>query len=85
MTSPASAAVRLRDILTDPDFAGLHWSIPRDAPLDVRESLHVSAALAARRERNRQRHVFHPLTQVCLLCSRTMIDVHADRLECLDD
>jgi hypothetical protein len=74
--------MKLRDILTDPDFAGLHWSIPPNVPADVREMLHVGAALKARRERNRKRHVFHPQTLVCVLCNRTALDVHANLLEC---
>lgn len=76
--------MKLRDILTDPDFAGLHWSIPPDAPDEVREMLHVGAALAARRQRNRNRHVFHPLTLVCVRCNETAIAVHAGLLECPD-
>ena len=74
--------MRLRDIVCDPDFAGLHWSIPPSTPLDVREMMHVGAALAARRTRNQARHVFHPVTLECLHCRRSACAVHADRLEC---
>lgn len=76
--------MRLRDILIDPDFAGLHWSIPPNAPAEVRESLHVNAALRARLERNRKRHVFHPQALVCTLCNQTAADVHLNLLECPD-
>lgn len=35
------------DVLTDPRFAGLHWSIDRDTPIEAREAAHFFAAWAA--------------------------------------
>lgn len=35
------------DVLTDPRFAGLHWSIDRDTPIEDRSKAHYFAAWAA--------------------------------------
>ncbi len=43
----------MTDVFTDPSFAGLHWSIPRDTPSEDRAMAHLSAACAARSARDR--------------------------------
>ena len=50
--APEGGEVTLQEIVTDQSFAGLHWSIRRDTPLEDREAAHVSAALYARRKRD---------------------------------
>lgn len=73
---------RLADIVRDPEYAGLHWSIPRDTPDALRESAHIAAANAAkwRREQERARPVclaYNPATRQKLLlwanASRTWV------------
>ena len=44
----------MTDIFTHPDFAGLHWSIPRDTPPEERERAHLYAAIAAKLARDRR-------------------------------
>lgn len=41
------------DIFTSEEFAGLHWSIPRDTPPAERERAHRSAAIAAKAKRDK--------------------------------
>lgn len=68
------------DIFTDPSFAGLHWSIPRDTPPEEREREHYLAAITARalaRPKPRQAHVhtsFNPLTCTYPCCGVTVFE-----------
>lgn len=44
----SGAAARLDEIVRDPEYAGLHWSIDPETPADARASAHVTAAEVAR-------------------------------------
>ena len=74
----------LQEIVTDQSFAGLHWSIRRDTPLEDREAAHVSAALYARRKRDealKRKHVgpYDALNRVWLCCTVSAIEVASYR------
>ena len=79
----------LNDILRDPSFAGLHWSIPRDTLIDDRETAHVSAAMHAHRKREVARLRTHTgpydhLTRVWLCCGLSDVEIAATRPYCAE-
>ena len=78
---------RLNDILRDPSFAGLHWSISRDTPDDDREAAHVSAALHAqwRRDDIQRRQHIGPYDQIqrgWLCCNLSDVEIAATHPYC---
>ena len=78
---------RLDEILRDPAYAGLHWSIPRDTEPELREAMHIGAARHAKWVRDRQRlrqHVgpYDPRGRVWLCCNVTDADMAMNRPYC---
>ena len=68
-----------RLILVDPDYVGLHWSIPRDTPDESRAAAHILAAHEAKRRRDfadsRQHHgPINPQTMTYICCGQTQVD-----------
>ncbi len=68
-----------KDVFTDPEYAGLNWSIPRDTPDSERAAMHTLMANAALRARNRPRYADHwwdPATLQCRHCRITAADFY---------
>lgn len=70
-------------ILRDPDYAGLHWSIPRNTPLESRTLAHLIAAREAKHRRDKAESRQHrgpvdmrDLTYQC--CGQTTVNYMAD-------
>lgn len=80
--------MKLKDVLIDPSFAGLHWSIPSDTPDELRGGAHVNAAFMARAARDRTPYLsthagpFDTARMVYHCCGKSIVEIHAARLKC---
>lgn len=82
-------ALTLKDILTDPSYAGLYWTIPRDTPPEYREQAHINAALVAKRTRDVKyyhsyikSHDLSPINMQCSRCGKTAVEIYNNKVRC---
>ena len=78
----------LNDVLADPSFAGLHWSIDRDTPWEEREAAHCQAAITAKYLRDstvklKKHHPgpYDPENRMWLCCHKSDLELQMNRID----